>query len=140
MTRLTPWVSILFLAGLTTFVGPVPLLANDGEPAARDILELTLTTQAQEPQAVSVQMSTYSLSVSPKGQASMLTLRIAGPGRTLLLDERTGGDSIDWSLPGSAPDGSYRYEAYVTTSGNGEPEGHLTPGGFEVHHGQIVQP
>ncbi len=99
-----------------------------------------LTAQDREPDTVSIQWHMYGFSVAPKGQASLLTLRIAGPGRTLLLDERTTGESIDWSLPGSAPDGSYRYEAFVKTTLDGPAQSSVTPGGFEVKHGQIVQP
>lgn len=141
MTRPAHYLSILCIALVASLAGTVILFAHEGEQPARDVQELAaLAAQEQEPETVSIQLNTYGLSVAPKGQASLLTLRIAGPGRTLLLDERTPGDPIDWSLPGDAPDGSYRYEAFVSTTLEGPAQSSVTPGGFEVKHGQIVRP
>ena len=132
---------ILFIALVGAFAIAPPLLAQAGKGADRSVAEdLERAAHANEPTTVSLAWHTYGFSATPKGSASLLAVRIGGPQRVIWLDQRTTGSPIDWTLPGEAPDGSYRYEVFVETTLDGEEESHLTGGGFEVQDGQILRP
>ena len=141
MTRIPHMLDIVLIAVVGAVAMAPALPAQAGEGAERSVAEhLERATQENEPTTVSIAWDTYGLSVTAQGQASLLAVRIAGPQRAILLDQRTAGATIDWTLPDGAPDGSYRYEVFVTTTRDGLPQSSLTPGGFEVRHGQIVRP
>ena len=138
MTRLQ---HILFIALVGAFAIAPLLLAQAGQGADRSVAEdLERAAQANEPRTVSIAWHTFGFSATPKGEASLMAVRIAGPQRVIWLDQRTAGEPVDWSLPGGAPDGSYRYEVFVTTTLDGQEQSDLTPGGFEVRQGQILRP
>ena len=141
MTRLSHMRRIVLIAIVGAFAIAPPLLAQAGQGADRSVAEdLERAAQANEPRTVSIAWHTFGFSATPKGEASLMAVRIAGPRRVTWLDQRTAGEPIDWSLPGEAPDGSYRYEVFVTTTLDGQEQSDLTQGGFEVRQGQILKP
>ena len=88
------------------------LLVHSEDETERSLAELRApAAQVNEPTTVAIAWHTYGFSATPKGSASLLAVRIGGPQRVIWLDQRTSGGPIDWTLPGEAPDGSYRYES-----------------------------
>ena len=141
MTRLSHMRCIVLIAIVGVFAIAPALFAQGGQGGDRSGAEdLARAAQGPEPTTVSLAWHTYGFSATPKGEASLMAVRIAGPQRVIWLDQRTAGDPVDWSLPGEAPDGSYRYEVFVTTTLDGEGQSDLTAGGFEVQNGQILRP
>jgi hypothetical protein len=105
----------------------------------------TLTSanlEAQDNPAVLAQLSFHDqgFSVEAPLEATQLELRLMGPARTVLFEQRSAGESIDWSLNGNQSDGDYRYEAIVVIDHNGTPQQHNHPGGFIVQDGRLVIP
>ena len=138
---MTRQLHILFIALVGALTMAPTLVAHSGEEGKRSLAELReRAAQANEPTTVSIEWHTYGFSATPKGSASLLAVRIGGPQRVIWLDQRTAGAPIDWSLPGEAPDGSYRYEVFVETTLDGQEESNMTGGGFEVQNGQILRP
>lgn len=76
---------------------------------------------------------------APAG-ATLLEVRLRGPQRTLILEKRTAGAPISWTLDGGDGDGDYRYEAVVVTEIDGKPRQRNASGGFEVQGGLLIAP
>jgi hypothetical protein len=104
-------------------------------PAFIAVLFLSVTATAQAGSGISVSVSASGISASATvGGVDAMLLRVGGPG-DFFAEARSEGSSVDWSLPGNAPDGAYRYEVSATASGTAYRE----TGRFSVSGGQIFE-
>jgi hypothetical protein len=104
-------------------------------PAFIAVLFLSVTATAQAGSGISVSVSASGISASATvGGVDAMLLRVGGPG-DFFAEARSEGSSVNWSLPGNAPDGAYRYEVSATASGTAYRE----TGRFSVSGGQIFE-
>jgi len=89
---------------------------------------------------VTVDLHGQGFSVRTAYGVSSLEVRVMGPQRTVLFEQRTEGAPIHWNLTGAGGDGDYRYEAVAVTGSGDQAQQHVKPGGFEVDGGQVVIP
>ena len=104
------------------------------------ILATSLSVQAAEPEPATMSFNQTGFTVSAPAGAALLEVRLMGPARTLLLDARTAGEPIAWTLSGNEADGEYRYEAVVVMDIEGKARQRTLPGGFEVKGGLVIAP
>jgi len=105
------------------------------------LTSIILSAHAAEPEPATVLYSSGGISVEAPLDATQLELRLMGPSRRLLFEQRSTGERIDWVLPGGSADGDYRYEAVaVVPDVDGGVRQSVRAGGFEVRNGLLVPP
>lgn len=87
-----------------------------------------------------VEVEAYGLNVRASAGFKLLELRVAGPDRVLIHEERSRGGGIHWTLRGVEGDGEYRYEAVIVSKQGGKLTQRSRSGGFEVLGGRIDLP
>jgi hypothetical protein len=96
---------------------------------------LGVTGSALASSGISVSVSTSGISASATvGGVDAMLLRVGGPG-DFFAETRSDGSSVSWSLPGTAPDGNYRYEV----SASAGTTAYRATGRFSVNGGQIFE-
>jgi hypothetical protein len=96
---------------------------------------LGVTASALASGGISVSVSTGGISASATvGGVDAMLLRVGGPG-DFFAETRSDSGSISWSLPGTAPDGNYRYEVNASAGTTA----YRATGRFSVSGGQISE-
>jgi hypothetical protein len=93
-----------------------------------------ISAQADSGISVSVTATGISATATVSGVNTML-LRIGGP-NDFFEETQSQGSSVNWLLPGNAPDGWYRYEVFATGGGT---SAYRETGRFDVRGGQMFE-